>query len=269
MKLIIRKQKEIYLESELFDSALDFSVYEVLRVLLGVPLFLEEHYFRLLKTMEIYQIQNEMDFQEFQTKIYELIELNSNSDGNIKIERIGTENEIRWEFSFAEHNYPGPDDYENGVKTELYFAERENPNAKVFVGNLRESVNDFMKSRDLFEVLLVDQEGKISEGSRSNVFFVKDKVFYTAPASKILIGITRQKVLECLSELNYQVKEIAVIATEIENYDAVFITGTSPKVLPVRSIGNVEFNTRLPIVKDLISHYNSKIDSYIELNRQK
>ncbi|MFY9151666.1 MAG: aminotransferase class IV [Prolixibacteraceae bacterium] len=268
MKIIISSKKKNSVKSGAISNSGEVSVYEVLRVIRRVALFLEEHYIRLTKSLDFYYVQAELNFQEFKAKIDELIELNSASDGNIKIERISTQNEITWEFSFSEHSYPSPDDYENGVKTELYFAERENPNAKVLVGNLRERVNNYIKSHELFEVLLVNHRGEITEGSRSNVFFMKENVFYTAPESEVLIGITRQKVIECLAELNFQVKEIAVAANEIENYDAVFLTGTSPKVLPVRSIGQTEFNTRLPIIKDLMNHYNKMIDSYIDMHRQ-
>lgn len=258
-------QKKNSQKINLIDS--EFSVYEVLRVVRGVALFLEEHYSRMLKSLNFYQIQAEFNFQEFKEKIYELIELNSNSDGNIKIERISTETDVRWEFSFALYNYPGKEEYENGVKTELYFAERQNPNAKVLQGALRENINQYIGAKKLYELLLVDHDGNITEGSRSNVFFVKDEVFYTAPESKILIGITRQKVLECLTDLNFQVKEIAVLAREIENYDAVFITGTSPKVLPVKSIGQTKFNPGLPVVEVLMAQYNEMIDNYIRLHQ--
>ena len=103
----------------------------------------------------------------------------------------------------------------------------------------------------------------ITEGSRSNVFFVKDDVFYTAPAFQILVGITRQKVVDCLNGLNYPLIEQAVKASEMNQFDAVFLTGTSPKVLPVKSIGDLIFDARLSSVKKLIEHYDKLITQYI------
>ena len=244
-------------------SGMILPVYEVLRVIDGVALFLEDHYLRLQKTMELYQLQSEIGFQEFKGKINELIVLSQKQNGNIKTERIWFEHEILWEFSFFKPRYPDSEDYELGVKTDLYFAERENPNAKVVKSALREQINAFIETNHIYEVLLVDQQGQITEGSRSNVFFVQGKVFYTAPGSLVLIGITRQKVLECLNEMNCEVKEAAIRATELSSCDAAFITGTSPKVLPVNRIGDLKLNPAHPLVSDLMDRYNQKIDRYL------
>jgi len=116
----------------------------------------------------------------------------------------------------------------------------------------------------LYEVLLVDRDGNITEGSRSNVFFVKAEVFYTAPESKVLVGITRQKVIECLRQLNFKLVEKSVSAVEISQFDAAFLTGTSPKVLPVNSIGKQVFNTQTVVLQKLMKSYDESIATYIE-----
>jgi branched-chain amino acid aminotransferase len=64
--------------------------------------------------------------------------------------------------------------------------------------------------------------------------------------------------------LGFTIVEEAVLASEIKTYDAAFLTGTSPKVLPVRSIGKQVFNTQLSVVKELMDQYNSLIDNYIK-----
>lgn len=104
----------------------------------------------------------------------------------------------------------------------------------------------------------------ITEGSRSNVFFVKDEIFYTAPESKVLVGITRQKVIECLRQLNFELVEKAVSAAEISQFDAAFLTGTSPKVLPVSLIGKLRLNIQVLVLQKLMKSYDDKIDAYIE-----
>lgn len=248
-------------QSAQFNS--DQLVYEVIRIIDSVPLFLNDHFRRLQKSMEIQNINFRMEYQEFGQKITELVQLNRKTEGNIKFVYSTTEDEPRWIFSFIPHNYPTPEDYLRGVATNLLFAERENPNAKVIQNTVRESADQFIADQKLSEVLLVDRNGLITEGSRSNVFFVKGELFYTAPTSMILPGITRQKVLECLLKLGFQVIEEAVGANEISRFDAVFLTGTSPKVLPVRSVGNQVFNTPLPAVNKLIDRYNDLIAQYI------
>jgi len=116
----------------------------------------------------------------------------------------------------------------------------------VIQATIREGANKMIADQKLYEVLLVNRDNLITEGSRSNVFFVKDNVFYTAPASSVLVGVTRKKVIECLYKLEYMLVEEAVISSEIGNYDAVFLTGTSPGILPVQSIGNQIIDTSHP-----------------------
>jgi branched-chain amino acid aminotransferase len=115
----------------------------------------------------------------------------------------------------------------------------------------------------LYEVLLVDRHGRITEGSRSNVFFVKGNRFYTAPASQVLGGVTRKKVLQCLHGLGFTVIVEAVSAIEIGSFEAVFLTGTSPGVLPVNYIDAVYFKTDNPSVRQLMAQYDLMIEAYL------
>ena len=79
----------------------------------------------------------------------------------------------------------------------------------------------------------------------------------------ILEGITRQKVLCCLNELGFKVMEQAVFKDEIGYFDAAFLTGTSPKVLPIKSIGKQVFNVQNTAVHRLMDSYNQMIQNYI------
>jgi branched-chain amino acid aminotransferase len=55
-----------------------------------------------------------------------------------------------------------------------------------------------------------------------------------------------------------------VYAQNIKDYDAAFITGTSPKILPVKLIDEVRFNVLNSNVQQLIQAYNSRIEKYIQ-----
>jgi len=169
----------------------DQSVYEVIRVIDGIPLFLEDHFSRLERSMKIQDLMFQMDLQEFKQNIAVLVRQNQRMEGNVKFVYSVDEKNNRWAFSFIPHSYPSLDDYQLGVPTDLLFAERQNPNAKVIQAGIRGEATQMISDRKLYEVLLVNRDGKITEGSRSNVFFVKSDVFYTAPTSMILEGVTR------------------------------------------------------------------------------
>lgn len=265
MKKVVTKQG-IKDNSELLSESpnVDESVYEVIRIMDGIALFLEDHFARLKDSLMIKGFEFEMHYEEFKQHVAELVTLNKQRIGNIKFVYFKNETTPDWYFSFIPHSYPDQQDYRNGVSVELLPGERENPNAKVMQQNLRERANRMISDLNIYEVLLVDRDGLITEGSRSNVFFVKDSVFYTAPVSKVLVGITRQKVIDCLAELGFPLVELAVSATDVGSFDAAFLTGTSPKVLPIRLIGKYEFNTNLRAVNEVMDRYNQMIAKYIE-----
>jgi branched-chain amino acid aminotransferase len=249
-----------YVETTLEDTP---TVYEVIRIIDGVALFLEDHHRRLLNSINIQGLEFRMSFPEFKQHIAMLISTNNQTEGNVKFICWEFEEKINWSFRFIPHSYPSADDYKNGVVTDLLFAERTNPNAKVVQQTVRNEANRLIGEKGLYEVLLVDRNGLITEGSRSNVFFIRDGVFYTAPASMVLVGVTRQKVLECLAKLHLEVVEQAVASSGIGSFDAAIITGTSPRVLPIRTIGNQAFDVGNPSVLKLMEGYNQLLSDYI------
>lgn len=250
--------------SSVTNENFDRSIYEVIRLVEGVALFMEDHFERLLSSSRISGIPLNMQLPEFGKAVEELIKANQQNTGNIKF-LLTTKNGINhWTLSFIPHSYPTDKDYQRGVPTGLLYAERSNPEAKVIQSSLRQMADQLIADKKLYEVLLVDRNGYITEGSRSNVFFVKEHSFYTAPASMVLSGVTRKKVLDCLKELNYPLIEQAIRDHDISNYEAVFLTGTSPKVLPIHAVDECKFMVDHPLMKTLMDFYNHKMAEYLQ-----
>lgn len=264
MKFIITSEG-LHNSSEYQDSSFNIedSVYEVIRIVDSVALFVEDHYQRMLNSIELQGIGCQITLSEFRHQIAKLISANKQKEGNVKFVCFVSENQSKWALSFIPHSYPSGDEYKNGVKTDLFFGERTNPNVKVIQLDLRDRANEMIATNKLYEVLLVDKFGRITEGSRSNVFFVKSGTFYTAPASLILVGITRQKVIECIEKLSFNLIEKAISLEELKSFDAAFVTGTSPKILPISEIGKQQFDVRNEMVSKLMVEYDRLIDKYI------
>src|SRR5690606_25926497 len=75
------------------------------------------------------------------------------------------------------------------------------------------------------------RDGLITEGSHTNVFFVKNGKLFTHPANhNILNGITRKIVLELCRELDIEVIEKAVAHSEMTEMDEAFLTGTTTQI---------------------------------------
>ena len=225
-------------------------IYEVLRVIEGKPLFLEKHIERMSNSFRI--INKEMPFSdgEITEKLKELIDKENKKEGNIKITYSINKKELN--MFFIKHSYPDKKMYENGVKTILYFGERNNPNAKIVNDDFRAGVNEKIKENNAYEAILVDRNGYITEGSRSNIFMVKGDTVITSPLKAVLPGVTRSTILEVLKENNIKILEQEYSYKDIGELDGMFISGTSPKVLPINAVDDIKINEKNVMVKNIM-----------------
>jgi len=237
----------------------------------GIPVFLEDHLERLYNSAHLSGIKNLPGYQAIEEEILQLIIDENKQIGNIKLSFTitGSQDSPESEFVFIPHFYPNEDKYRSGVKVGLLSAERANPQAKIQNTAIRNKVNLLMKKENIFEVLLIDHLGNITEGSRSNVFFVKNGQLYTSQDVKVLQGITRKKILQLCSSNNIPVIKKDIPFGDINQFESAFLTGSSPKVLPISIIGKVSFNPLLPLVKMIMELYNSAIEEYLEEKRAK
>jgi branched-chain amino acid aminotransferase len=233
-------------------------IYEVLRVFNGIPLFLEDHLDRFFHSAHLAGKTIRFSETQIGTFLKNLIDKNNARHGNILISC-----KINLKAFFVRHNYPTAEMYSDGILCGILKAERENPNAKVFQTTVRQKADQILTENSFYEVLLVDHHNRITEGSRSNVFFVAGNELVTSPGNSVLLGITRQKTLQMADDLNIQVNEREVDFKELQHFDAAFITGTSPKILPIQQIDGFTFNPHNEIVRQLMKSYDDLIDGYL------
>lgn len=85
------------------------------------------------------------------------------------------------------------------------------------------------------EALLV-RDGRVTEGSSTNVFGVRNGTVHTHPLDEhILPGITRELLLELCAERGVPVVERAMPET-LEGFDEIFVTSTSKPVLGITHV---------------------------------
>ncbi|HPS12425.1 MAG TPA: aminotransferase class IV [Prolixibacteraceae bacterium] len=250
------------------EQAQGVIVYEVVRTLQGIPLFFEDHYQRLLHSCELIgkkiNMNEEFLFQQF----IDLGKHNNINEGNITLKLIFNGDCYTQALYFIPHSYPSTEDYCTGVKVGFLDVERKNPEAKVEQG-MKQKVKASAQEPDVYEVMLVDNDGLITEGSRSNMVFVKEGSLYTCPLNKVLKGITLLKVLEIASEEKIPTIFEAVPQKDIASFDALFITGTSPRILPVASAGTTTFDVQNPVMRRLMEIYNQRIEEDINTMKKK
>lgn len=244
-------------------------LYEVIRIIEGIPVFLEDHLDRLYHSARLTWMDQLPGPDSLAGMIKEYISTQKKKTGNIKLSFSFSDPSAQpsCELIFIPHCYPTPEEYTNGVKVGLLQADRKIPHAKIQNTDLRKRANQSISDNTLFEVLLIDSEGNITEGSKSNVFFIKNETLYSAPVEKILQGITLIKVQQICKSCGIPVIERAIPANKLDQFEAAFLSGTSPKVLPISSIDQIIYKTGHPLLIKLQNLYNQLIENYLSERR--
>ena len=104
------------------------------------------------------------------------------------------------------------------------------------------------------EALMLNVRGEVAECTGENVFVVRRGELFTPPSDAgILVGITREVVMELARDAGYVVREATLLRYDIYTADECFVTGTAAEVVPVvrcdgRLIGD---GTPGPITREL------------------
>ncbi|MBQ9469420.1 MAG: aminotransferase class IV [Bacteroidales bacterium] len=243
---------------EQFDDDLtngQTSVYEVIKIINSRPVFLSQHMRRLGQSLARAGFDPSWATPVGPT-IQQLLGQCPVARHNIRVAVVFKgDAPPRTVVYFIASSYPSAADYRHGVAVATTPAERANPTAKVEQLELRQRTNRMMIERGLFEVLLVNGRGQITEGSRSNLFAVQGGRLITAPDEAVLGGITRNVVLSIAHRSGLPVELRCPHIDELPGMEAMFITGTSPMVLPVRQCGDLQFNAQHPMVANLAQQY--------------
>ncbi len=252
--------------SDLFDNTLVYegdSVYEVIRMVKGNPVFFSDHMERLVSSVRLQQKELLAEPSMIKRDVINLAKTERRKDVNLKIVFNYNLGSVNYLIYFIEPIYPSEEQYKKGVKGILFRAERKDPESKVINHKLRSSIYHNLILLGGYEALLVNEENCVTEGSRSNVFFLKGDVLATAPDDKILNGITRKYILEICRENKIRVEFKCIPVDTISGYDSVFMTGTSPVVLPFCCIDDITFKVRVPLIELLRKLYLQKAEDSI------
>ena len=240
-----------------FDRGFLFSdsVYEVTAVIGGNLVDWEEHFSRLIRSLNHLDLVNnfqEEDFYQIQKK---LIKENKLKEGLCYVQV--TRGVAERDFNFAKSSL---------LPTVVIFTQEKlilsNPACKVGIKIITVPDNRWLR-RDIKTTQLLAQSlakthavqegvddslfvqgGFINEGSSSNVFIFKDERIITPSLSNdILGGITRSSVIKFCQINNIEIKEQKINIDDLMNAQEVFLTSATSFVLPVievngRRVGN-------------------------------
>jgi branched-chain amino acid aminotransferase len=258
----------------LFDGGIllsGVSFYEVMRVKEKTPLFLEDHLDRLAASLLAGGVKAGLQSGMITKCLRLLITANESvNEGNIRLilhyPPGKDENpEVFCHYTF--HYYPSAEEYTSGVSLVPLYIQRPRVHAKIIDYGFRKAVISKIKEANAFEALLVNAEGFITEGSKSNVFLIGNDKVVTPPAAYVLPGITRKYILYLCRLAGISAMEENIPCSEAGNFDSCFITGTSPGILAVSNIDKVRYNAGHHLLKRLSADYKTLVSEYINKHK--
>lgn len=220
-----------------------YSVYEALKLKNGEFVHLDEHLYRLRESARGIRIDLRYTDMEISSWLDLLKEADSLVNETFRILLVGNENIL---FITHDKTRSYPDSYYmEGVDCTLYEGERFLPNYKTSNLLLSYLALEDAEEKGAFEALLVNRHGYITEGTRSNFYALKGNRLYTAPDRDVLLGVTRIGVMEAARVMNVEVVYEPVYVKDVYDYDSLFISSTSMKAMPIRSINGVSVSRRM------------------------
>lgn len=254
----------VLLQSNLNIEFLEPPVYEVIRLIEGLPLFLEAHMARFSNSVKLASLEGKLTADEILEAVKKLASKTGLTHHNVRLEMGLTPNGVSWILFMVQTNYPENHMYTKGVHTVTTQITRENPHAKIFRKDYAQTISKIRSDSEAFEVILVDETGCVTEGSRSNLFFIKNDVVITAREEDVLLGISRLELSKLLLKLNISLELRAIKQNELPDFEACFLTGTSIKVLPIATIDSINYaSSAHPLVLKIIDAFDDVLNNDI------
>ena len=240
------------------EYAYGFGVYELLKLRNGIVYFEKQHIDRLFHSASVLNLVHIFDRKEISKFIQDLLTELKVDSANLKIILLGgktAEDSLIFILPLSPL-YPKREYYTQGVKTITYSFQRLFPQAKTL--NMLGSFLAYKKAKEngCYDALLLDSNENLTEGTRTNLFVIKDKTLFTQPKEKILEGVTRATVLHLAKKLGYEIEEREITKNQLDKYHGAFLTSTSSKILPVRKIDDFVFSSIPEALKILIQKYD-------------
>ena len=259
-------------------------LFEVVRILEGVPVFFFEHLDRMKSSarqlgFDVEALHEPSGDQALFFQALELARRNGLHDGELYLQLTRGEDVLR-DHRYPPASWPGtffmlafalrkfsPLTWQTGAKLFVYPDLRHGLCAHKttsLMANVMAKNHAYQKGG--YEALMYrsDAQGKyVTEGGSSSYFLVKGGTVCTPEVDNILPGITRGKICDLLREQGIPLQERRVYLQEFLEADEVFLTSTVSRVMPVASIEEEAFAVPGDITRLLMEKYQGRIEHEI------
>ncbi|MEW6556222.1 MAG: branched-chain-amino-acid transaminase [Elusimicrobiota bacterium] len=246
-------------------------IYETMRSYNGIVFKIEQHIKRLFESAKLISLKLPYSKQEIKNSVYKTIKTNNFKNAYIRLSfsrgvgEIGLDTDLCKKPTLviiAKRFKPfSAKLYREGIKM-IIAKTRRNPSEAIspeikstnFLNNILAKIE--AKKKDVFEAIMLNLDGFVTEGTVSNIFIVKNNILKT-PSKKagILVGVTRNHILQLAKKLEIKTEETFLKPDDLYTADECFITNTSVEIMPVRFVDTQRISVNGEITRKLIENF--------------
>ncbi|HUT03101.1 MAG TPA: branched-chain-amino-acid transaminase [bacterium] len=248
-------------------------IFEGIRVYNGLIFMFPEHMKRLYDSAKSIALKIPMPREELSRITIETVRRTGYKDAYIRLVVSRGEGDL----GLDPRKCPKPSIYIIADSIQLYPAEKYKVGLKVITCSTRRNSPDVIcpqiKSLNYLnnilakievnragadEGIMLNPNGYVCEATADNIFVVKNGVMFTPPPYVgVLLGITRQCVLDIAKKLNIEVIERNIVMHDVYTADEVFLTGSAAELIPVVNADDriIDDGKPGPIFKNLLAEF--------------
>ena len=137
--------------------------------------------------------------------------------------------------------------YTKGLKLKVLDQLRDKNNPLIYHKTNNYLLNDYLHKKLLDEGfdegIFLNQDGNVTEGTYTNVFFIQKETILTPPVEDgILPGIFRKKLIDFLRVKRYNIVEESIKLKELRDMDCCFVTNSLMEMRFVKQIDEILFS---------------------------
>ncbi|MFC1754589.1 aminotransferase class IV [Thermoproteota archaeon] len=216
-------------------------LFETMRTYNGKVFLLDKHIKRLIGSCGLLEIKTP-DFELLERSVKETVKHNSLNSGYIRLNVYKTHDGFGVFVFTKQMPFFSKKDFRDGFTATIINDVRQNDTSPLSgVKSLNYYFHRMLSQKaaraGVDEAIILNTKGHVCEGSRSNIFIVKDKKVKTPPLSSgCLRGVTREAVMGIARELNFGLEETNITPQECLASDEVFLTNSLIEIMPVTKI---------------------------------
>ena len=250
-----------------------YGVFDFLRTYGGLPFQLGAHLRRLQRSATLIDLRCPWDIEELGEIVLETLRRNTYDESGIRLVVTGGDSPSGFMptgdsrllvMATPLTNLPAAA-YEQGAAVATVEQQRLMPDAKTinYIPGITAQVKAQKRVPAAIDAIYT-ADGKVIEGTRSNIFAHKDGHWIT-PADGLLLGITRAEVIKLLDK-NGQLEFRDITLEEFYAADEVVLTSSTKEIVPIVEVDDVSIGSGMPgeYSKRLMQQWREMTDAYAE-----